>query len=69
MGQNKRVSKMLSAQQALKNIAPELYQEWKVKVKDGPSSIPDSEEAKVAPPQQRDTAMQSGFINPEALQL
>lgn len=68
---------MLSALFALKNISPELYQEWKVKVKDGPSAV-DKEESKmsVAPkiektPEKALTGqhMKPDLINPEALQI
>ena len=34
VAQNKKTAKFLAATQALKNIAPSLYQEWKIKVKD-----------------------------------
>ena len=36
VAQNKKTAKFLAATQALKNIAPSLYQEWKIKVKDQP---------------------------------
>ena len=35
LGQNKKQAKFLAATQALKNICPELYEEWRVKVKEG----------------------------------
>jgi Double-stranded RNA binding motif len=35
VGQNKKQAKNLAATQALKNIAPSLYQEWKAKLLSG----------------------------------
>ena len=49
LAQNKKQAKYLAAAQAIKNISPQLYQEWKVKYKDGIGAHQPNEESKTVP--------------------